>query len=104
MNNEKVLCKTCPAKLTFHMKIDTGVRKAVALRLRMMLELEMRDLLESRGNFWLQKTLTATQKKQMERNYRKRINALRVVITMCEYGGELPSMYTVIPIQKEGPG
>jgi hypothetical protein len=101
MDNTTTLCKQCPAKLTFHMKIDTGVKKAVAHRLRLMLEMEMRDLLESRGNFWLQKTLTVTQKKAMERNYRKRINALRVVITMCEHGGNLPSMYTVIPIQKD---
>jgi hypothetical protein len=85
------------------MKVDTGVKKAVAVRLRIMLEMEMRDLLQSRDNHWLQKSLTTTQKKWMERNYRKRINALRIVIAMCESrSGELPSMYTIIP-HKEGP-
>ena len=85
------------------MKVDTGVKKAVAVRLRILLDMEIRDLLNARQNQWLQKSLTETQKKWMERNYRKRINALRIVIAMCESrSGELPSMYTLIP-HKEAP-
>lgn len=79
------------------MKVDTGVKKAIAVRLRIMLEMELKDLHFSRRNPYLLKTLTKTQLTQMERRYRKRINALRIVIAMCEpYGGELPSMFTII--------
>jgi hypothetical protein len=87
------------------MKADTGVKKAVALRLRIILEQELKSYLTWKNNSFFSKCMTPTNIKHYEREMKKRVNALRIVIHMLDRNGETkqPGWYDVIPIQKEGP-
>lgn len=88
------------------MKIDTGVKKAIAIRLRFLLKDVIEDYYISKRNNYLQNSLTCTQKKALERRFRKEINALRIVIDLCVSPAqrhELTSWYAIIPEEEKGP-
>lgn len=87
------------------MRIDTGVKRAIAYRLNFLLQDVVEDYYNSQRNFILQTTLTATQRANLERRFRKEVNALRIVISMCatqQQRTELPSWFAVIPAEEMG--
>lgn len=86
------------------MRIDTGVKKAIAFRLKFLLEDIVEDYYVSQRNVLLLKTLTVTQRKAMERRFKKEINALKIVIGMCvspTQRVDLPSWYAIIPEEEQ---
>lgn len=72
-------CRKCPAKIPL-MRINNAVKKAIAVRLRHILEEEERGYL-----FWEERVksqLKPTRAGQVERKIKQRIQALRIVIWM----------------------
>jgi hypothetical protein len=74
-----IVCRKCPAKIPL-LKLDGNVRKALALRLKIMLDVEQVNY--ARWQEAIKPRLTATRSSQMERMLKQRIQALKVVIWM----------------------
>jgi hypothetical protein len=73
------VCKTCPAKMPI-LKIDSNVKRALAYRLKFFLEEEERHLEHFENH--AARHLGKTRAEYVRRDYRQRIQALRVVIWM----------------------
>ena len=64
--------------MTFHRKITKGVKLAIRERLKMILQDE-----EDKYNHFIERVsykLTATRRSQVERSFKKRIQAIRITI------------------------
>lgn len=83
------------------MRIDAGVKKAIAYRLGIILENLVQEYRNAMTNPYLEKVQTPTQRKAMIRRYKKMVNALKITIDILlphsHQRHDLPSWYRDIP-------
>jgi len=74
-----MVCHACPAKIPL-MKINNGVKKAIAFRLQFILDEEQR--LYQHWQDHIKQRMKPTRSGQVERAFKQRIQALRIVVWM----------------------
>lgn len=73
------VCRKCPAKLSL-LKINKGVKRAIMIRLNFILEEEIKSFESWKTR--IRPKQKATLASTIDRRYRQRIQALRIVIWM----------------------
>jgi hypothetical protein len=85
-----MMCVKCPAKL-ISMRDDANMRKALVIRLKTVLDKEIKSYEHSKN--YLKDKLSATAFKDLDRKHRQRIQSLENVISMLTPGDRFNVRY-----------